>query len=81
MAGLKRNQFSYDASSDSLSNGCGWLLDRLSSRGIHVVALSIFRWTNDDIDTSDVGGSKCLLRLCMMLNGYSTGIHLFSLHT
>ena len=44
-------------------------------RGIHVVASSIFRRTNDDIDTSDVGG-KFLLRSCtyvMMLNGYSTG--------
>jgi hypothetical protein len=60
MTGLKRNQFSDDASSDLLSNGCGWLLDFLSSREIHVVASSIFRLTNDDINTSDVGG-KILL--------------------
>jgi hypothetical protein len=64
MTALKRNQFRDDASSDSLPNGCGWLLDCLSSRGIHVVASSIFRGTNDDIDTSDVGG-KFLLRSCM----------------
>ena len=64
MTGLKRNQFSDDGSIDLLSNGCGWLLDCLSSRGIHVVALSIFRRTNDDINTSDVG-DKFLLRLCM----------------
>ena len=64
MTGLKRNQLRDDASSDSLSNGCGWLLDCLSSRGIHVVASSIFPRTNDDIDTSDVGG-KFLLQSCM----------------
>ena len=65
LTGLKRNQqFSDDDSSDSLSNGCGRLLDCLSSRGIHVVASSIFRHMNDDIDTSDVGG-KFLLRSCM----------------
>ena len=84
MTGLKRNQFRDDASSDYLPNGCGWLLDWLSSRGIHVVASSIFRRTHDDIDTSDVGG-KFLLRSCtyvMMLNGYSTDYRQSSsLHT
>ena len=64
ITGLKRNQFSDDASSDSLSNGCGLLLDCLSSWGIHVVASSIFRRTNDDIDTADVDGNF-LLRSCM----------------
>ena len=49
MPSLKRNKFSDDAISDSLSNRCGWLLDCLSSREIHVVTLSIFRWTNNGV--------------------------------
>ena len=40
------------ASGNSLLNGCGWLLAFLSSRGIHVVASSIIRWTNDDVGVS-----------------------------
>ena len=49
MPSLKRNQFSDDIRSDLLSNGCGWLFDCLSSCGIHVVALSIILWTNNDV--------------------------------
>ena len=65
MTGLKQNQFSDDASSNSLSNGCGWLLDcLLSSRGIHVVASSIFCQKNNDSNTYDVSG-KFLLWSCM----------------
>ena len=56
------------------------MLDCLSSRGIHVVALSIFRRTNDDIDKSDVAGAPVMY--VMTLNGYSsgTGSHLVYIH-
>ena len=64
MPSLKRNEFIDDASSNLLSKGCGCLSACLSSWEIHVFASSIFRWMNDDIDTSDVGG-KFLLRSCM----------------
>ena len=37
MPNLKQNVFIDDTSSDSSSNGCGWLLDDSSSCGIHVV--------------------------------------------
>jgi hypothetical protein len=53
---LKRNEFVDDTCSDSSSNGCGWLLDCLSSCGFHIVASCIFLWMNDDSDISYVGG-------------------------
>ena len=64
MPNLKRNEFIDDAIGGLLLIGCGWLLDCLSSRGIHVLASSKFLWTSDDSNTSDVGG-KFLLRSCM----------------
>ena len=66
MPSLKRNQFSDFAISDSSSNGCGWLLNCLPSRGIHVLVSSIFLRTNNDISISDVGG-KFLLQSFMRL--------------
>ena len=66
MLSLKRNEFIDDASSDSLSNGCGWLLDCcLSSCEIDVVALSIFLQMNDDSDVSlMLAASFCSGHLC-----------------
>jgi hypothetical protein len=43
MPNLKQNVFIDDESSDLSSNGCGWLLDFLSSRGIHVVSSYLLR--------------------------------------
>ncbi len=43
MPHLKLNVFLDDSSSDSSSNGCGWLLDDLSSCGIHVVTSNLLR--------------------------------------
>ncbi len=47
--------------------GCGWFLDCLSSRGIHVLTSSTFLRINDDIGLSDVG-AKFLPRsfMCLM---------------
>ena len=53
------------------------------SRGIHVIASSMFRRKSDDSDTFDVGG-KFLHWSAMhvvMLNGYSTGSHLAYIRT
>jgi hypothetical protein len=66
MPSLKRNELIDDAIGSSLSIGFSLLFYCLYSRGIHVLALSIFLWTNDDIGLSDVGG-KNLLRLFMCL--------------
>ena len=43
MPHLKQNVFLDDSSSDSSSNGCGWLLDDSSSCGIHVVTSYLLR--------------------------------------
>ena len=43
MPHLKQNVFLDDSSSDSSSNGCGWLLDDSSSCGIHVVSSYLIR--------------------------------------
>ena len=43
MPNLKQNVFIDDTSSDSSSNGCGWLLDDSSSCGIHVMISYLLR--------------------------------------